>query len=304
MLFALIAVTVIVYFTGSGRDQIDIDRSLFAYEEPALIDRVVFETNGDKTEIVFDGSSWKVNGKYKADPQRVKVLFAIIKQVRVRRPAARQLQDSLQNAMASDGTLVTFIQEGQPVHKVEVLGNDKNGITYMSEADDEEVYLTEIPGYRSYLAGIFTVDGNGWRDPLIFDVNWRNMQQVSLLFPKTPQSDFDIIYDNRQYQIAQLAKTDTTKLFNVLDDISLLFVNDYLSDAELESYSNQLKDTTATIVVQDVGRNNHTLEVFGEQAEGDVFLVRIDSADYGLLERNKLRPVLRPKRYFELKEKP
>lgn len=300
ILLVLIVVAALLLFVGDNADQLDVDKDKFAFLDPSAIDKVVLAQPTGDVELVFQGNEWIVNGKYEADPQRIKVLFAIIKQVSIRRRAAKQDEDSLQLAMKNKGVVASFYANNDTVHQLNVLGNEQQGLTYISQ-EDSDIFLVEIQGYRSYLAGIFELDAYAWRDPLVFDVNWRNLQQVSMIIPNNPESSFDIIYDEGQYQIRDISKTDTTKLYNVLDDISLLYVNDFLSDREVAEIAQSKFSPTATIIVEDVGKNQFTLEVLQELDKRNVYLIRKDSSDYGILEAEKLRRVLRPKRYFEVK---
>ncbi|MTI21179.1 DUF4340 domain-containing protein, partial [Fulvivirga sp. RKSG066] len=263
ILIVLVAVAVIIHFTTGDQDRIDVDKSLFAYDDVSQIDEVRIELPSETVTLTYAKGMWSVNGKHKADPQRVKVLFAVAKQVSARRPVAKQQADSLSQTMHSSGTSVTFLQQGEKVHKFDVLGDESRSLTYMTSEDAEEIYLTEIPGYRSYLAGIFTVDANGWRDPLVFDINWRNMQRVTMHYPGREDDSFDIIYNDNMYQVEQINDTDTTRLFDTLDDIARLYLNDYLDPSEVKANQGLIDEHLATIIVEDVGKNTSSLEVFG-----------------------------------------
>lgn len=300
ILISLVAVVALLLLIDGSADQLDVNKDKFAFSDPSAVDKVVLTQPDGEVTLTFEENEWLVNGKYEADPQRIKVLFAIIKQISIRRKVAKQDSDSLQQLMENEGVEATFYANVNPVHKLNILGNELQGITYISQ-ENEQMYLVEILGYRSYLAGVFELDANAWRDPLVFDVNWRNLQQVRMIIPDAPESSFDIIYDEGQYQIRNLDKTDTTKLYNVLDDISLLYVNDFLSEKEIAEIDQSNFSPTATIVVEDVGQNKFTMEVLQELGDRNVFLIRKDSTYFAIIDQEKLRRVLRPKRYFEAK---
>lgn len=299
LFLALLAVVVVLFVFQKESGQMDIDRDIFAYDDPSQIDLVSIDLGDETIALQFDGTRWLVNETYTADPQRVKVLFAVLKQMRVRRAAANQQLDSLSNAMDTGAQHVTFYSSGQQVHDFEVLGDASRGITYMTQ-NQEDIYLVEIPGYRSYLAGIFEVDQQGWRDPLVFDINWRNIQAVHMIYPNKPESSFDVSFNDGEYSISQLQATDTTKLFDLLDEVSLLYVNDFLNNSELSQYATQADTAIATIALEDVGGNFKTLEILGEIEGQGEYLVKKDSSDLGLIDARKLRTVLRPRRFFQM----
>jgi len=299
LLLTLIAIMVVLYVIKDEPDRIDIDREVFAYDDPSQIDRVSIDLGEEVVELNFDGTRWLVNSQYKADPQRVKVLFAVLKQVRARRAAARQQQDSLQSKMSTDGQTVSFFSSGKKIHGFKVIGNADKGLTFMSQPQ-EDIYVAEIPGYRSYLAGIFEVDEQGWRDPLVFDINWRNIQSVHIIYPNQSENSFDVSFNDGDYKINQLQKTDTTKLFDLLDEVSRLYVNDYLRKSEVEGYALQKDTTIATIALVDVGGNYKTLEVLGKIDGENTHLVKKDSSDFGVISSEMLRTALRPRRFFQM----
>ncbi len=298
ILLALIAVVVVLYFVKDESDKIDINREVFAYDNPSQIDQVSIDLGEEVVNLSFDGARWLVNDRYKADPQRIKVLFAVLKQIRARRAAARQQQDSLKSAMSTKGQAVSFLSKGEELHRFDIMGNPEKGLTFISQPQ-EDIFLAEIPGYRSYLAGIFEVDEQGWRDPLVFDINWRNIKAVRMIYPDQLENSFDVSFNEGEYEINQLPKTDTTKLFDLLDEVSRLYVNDYLQEAEVNKYTLQKDTTIATIALIDVGDNYKTLEILGEIDELNTYLVKKDSSDFAVIPSEMLRTILRPRRFFK-----
>ncbi|MDX1627067.1 MAG: DUF4340 domain-containing protein [Fulvivirga sp.] len=302
VLLLLTGFTVAMYFLlGDDPNQIDVDRSLFAYKATGQIDQVHLAGPELDVSLNFEGGQWMI-GNDKADPQRTSVLFAILQQVRIRRAVPKNQADSIRQLIDSNGVTARFYDGDQVVHEMKVLGDEYRGVTYMSLPDEENVYLTQIPGYRSFLAGMFTIDALGWRDPLVFDFDWINLQQVEMIYPGRKDEQFEVVFDENIYRMKGVQSTDTTKLFDFLDNISRLYVNDYL--AEDEWNQGMISDTTATIVVQDVGGNKLTLEIFNAfEGQNNQFLVRIDSSDMGVVSRESVRRVLRPKKYFREEKK-
>ncbi len=304
ILSILIVAAVILALTGKSTSKLDVDRDIFSYDDPSQIDAVILERNNTSDTLAFINGQWMLNGKYKADPQRISVLFAILKQAKVRRRAARTQLDSLQTWIDQKGVEARFYEGTDLVKSFEVSGNEERGITYYRESSGEPVYLMEIPGYRSYLAGIYELDENGWRYPRVYDFNWRNLKDVHVEYPKNSDSGFDISSKEGFYSVNQIEETDTTKLTNFLDDLSLLYVNDFLFPAEITRYDS-LKDVLeAQITVRDVGDNEYLMEVLGTLPGKSEILIRIDSSQYALAQYDALRKIMRPRKFFVKKETP
>ena len=75
----LVVVLTVLSFTGGKRDRLDIPRDHFVIENTQEINKVTFQSKQTSTELGFTGLDWQVNAEYKADPQRITVLFSILK---------------------------------------------------------------------------------------------------------------------------------------------------------------------------------------------------------------------------------
>ncbi len=298
----LVVTTVLVYFAGGPSDRLSIPRDLFALQNVSAIDQVQLVSTSQQNTLEFSGGGWTVNGRYKADPQRITVLFAILKQNKVRRRVAKNRTAEVDSLMTVSGVEVRFLADKETRKAFSVTGNPDSGLSYFREEGGES-YVVEIPGYRVNLAGIFELDENGWRDPLVFDLNWANLQEVNMLYPGREDSGFDVIFQDRHLSIRQLPQSDSTKLTDFMEDLSLLYVNDYLHQEELNNWQDQLRTTQATIIVTDVGGNDHTVEFFDTPGDNELIIGRIDSSGYALFDFGKVRKILRPRHFFEVREK-
>ena len=302
VLTVLIVVTVITYFIQNSDSNSSIDKTLFVYENTNAVDHATIESQDATVDLSFANNQWTVNEKYKADPQRISVLFAILKQVSVRRKIAKSQEEEISAHFNSKGVTVSLFEQGQNVKQFQVLGEEDKGLSYMANSADDEKYLVEIPGYKSYLAGLFQLDANGWRNPLVFDINWANLVSVQADYVDKEVRNFAISFDNRDYGIDGM-EADSLKLTDFLDDVSLLYVNDYLSNDEVAPYQEIINIPKAQITIKDVGRNSYSLTIFDKVKSGD-YLVLIDSVDYALVQENLINGVTKPKQYFRVNQRP
>ncbi|QSE97075.1 hypothetical protein [Fulvivirga lutea] len=293
LLVTAIIVTVITYVLVQPKSGISVNKNLFSYDQTVDINKVVFNSNPTVT-LEFSRNAWVVNASYDADPQRINVLFAVLSQVSVRREVASNERSKIDSLMKGQGTKVEFYSDANVVKSFYVVGDESRGVTYMSE-NLETYYLVEIPGYRSYLAGIFLLDVNGWRNPLVFDLNWANLASVQVSYPQNSGNNLFITFDERTLSLEGMPKADSTKLTDLIDDISLMYVNDYLFENEVvDSLTTEI---SARISVTDIAKNVYTLEVY-RQNGNEQYLVRKDSTDFALMEPNLVRRVTKPKSYF------
>lgn len=291
-------VLVAMTFWGEESDRLDVPRDLFSIVNTNDISDVKFSTSSSNEMLQFDGSRWLVNQKYKADPQRVTVLFSVMKQLKVRKKVSRQLQGQVDSLFQLKGVTAEFSSGQNLKKKFSVVGDEDRRVTYFN--DGTETYIVQIPGYNVYLANIFELDENGWRDPLAFNLDWINLSSVDMIYPEKPDQAFKVSFIDRQYIMDGVAQPDSLKVTDFLDDVSRLFVNDYLFTSELGDYKEFLDNLQATVVVSDVGKNDYTIEFF-EKVDGNQIIARIDSTQYALIDYRKVKKILKPKSFFKLK---
>ena len=284
----MIALTIVTAMLLEPADQLDVDRDLFKVIETDKIDQVMI----DDVVLTYGDNLWVVNNQNKADPQRIKVLFAILQQVKVRRKVSARQRDTIKAGQPKE---IALLDHGEVLRKIYVWGNAESGLTYMSDGDND-LYLVEIPGYRSYLAGIFQLDANEWRYPIVFDINWSNLARVQVDYPGPKDNALQIMFDNNTL-ILEGVKSDSSKLEDYVNDISLLYVNDYLTQAEVDSMANST--VRATFTISDIAGNQYYLEVYNQQ--GSEYLVRIDSLEYALMDATLVKRVTKPRAYFTMK---
>lgn len=303
ILIAVMLATVVIHFITRPEDKLKVSRDIFSYEDPSAVDKVVFSAQAGEHQLSFNGSEWQIGEEYKADPQRVSVLFAILKQMRVRRKVSKQQEEEIANKLREEGTKVRFYEGDQVGHEFYVWGDKESSMTYLAKSPDEQAYIVEIPGYRSFLAGIFQLDKSGWRDPLVFTLNWSNLSNVQVTYPQKEELGFTIQYDDRFYSIAEISETDSSKLTDFLDDVSLLYANDFLNQEEKQKYGEIINSQPQmSIKVEDVGKNAYTLEIYDMLPDGKEIIGRIDSADYAVFDVSKVRKIMRPRSFFIKKE--
>ena len=99
ILVALVLLSVTLVWTGQEKTGNTVNRDLFRADDTQTIDRVILHSANGNVELTFENNRWKVNSQYEADPSMIKVLFATLKQVEVRRPVALAEVDSVKEKL-------------------------------------------------------------------------------------------------------------------------------------------------------------------------------------------------------------
>lgn len=298
ILLSLVVVLVASSFFDNKPSRLDVPRNLFEVANTNNINTVKFVSKTGQNELQFANNQWRINKNYNADPQRVTVLFSVLKQVKVRKKVSKLQTALVDSLLQTSGVKVQFYAGNELAKEFTVAGEEDKSISYFNDGEDS--YIVQIPGYNVYIANIFNLDENGWRDPLVVNMDWINLNSVSVLYPAKPEEEFKVSFINRDYVMEGIDQPDSLKVTDFLDDVSRLFVNDYLFEEELKEYGTPLEKKQATVVVNDVADNNYTIEFF-DKVKDDQMVIRIDSGQFALISYSKARKILKPKSFFKPK---
>lgn len=297
LLFVLLSATISLYWFSQRDNDSDVDKNTFRNVDLKTIDEVSLVSKSGIVTLKYNGSRWKVNGEFNADPGMVDVLFATLQQAEPRRPLAVSLQDSVAKSLQDNGVKVSLISSGMVAKVFYAGGNTGKTQAFFLEENGPYPYLMTIPGYRVYVSGIFELGESGWRDKIVFGFNWRNFQRLEATFPDRPADNFVVAMDDNYFNVIGLTQVDTTKLNDFLDDVSLLSAEEYVSsDATLDSLRSV--KPFVSILVTDIARNEYLLQLYTPAGQRRQIFGLINQKQWALFHEGKLGGVIRPRNFF------
>ena len=265
-----------------------IDPDLFKIAEDVRIDRFVLRKGEDSVVVQAGAGGWRVNDRYAADLQRVRLSFAAMDRARPRRFTSGSFKDSLTALLKQDGFTARFYGQDQMIFSVLAIGNDQKEITWFAKPENMQPVEMTIPGYRSNLISVFSVRENDWRDKRVFSFNWRNFTGLKATFSKTLNQDFSISVANGLLSIPGLEMPDTLRLKNYIDAIQLLEAEAILeSSDELDSFLRQKPEVVLTL--SEVSGRAHELRLFdnGNAVVDTVNLMRFGTSGQRILRTSR-----------------
>lgn len=300
ILLSLTVITVVVYIFDGVGDKVGIDKDLFLIQDVRNIDKILIDKGFEKLTIRYDRGKWMVNDEIDADMSRVDVLFAIINQVKVRRPVAKSEVEQVKNKLTKSGSKVSIFEGESVVKEFYAGGNDDKSEAYFMPIGGEP-YVVNIPGYQSYVSGIFEMRRKDWRNRLIFATNnWLTLDRMSLSYSKYPNEGIDVVYGNdNTYRIEQLQEADTAQMYAFMEAVSFLQVYDYIQPGEYPEYDSlQSLGPQASITVSDVSTNRKKLDFYRRIPNDRYVLGVIDSAEAALFNYTQVKKVLKLRKDF------
>ncbi len=256
----LLTVTAVLFVLGSSERNV-VDKTLFQIPEQEKVDRVVFESPKGKVEINYDGTRWMVNKQYEADGQLIKIFFATTMKAEPKRELPASLRGKVSDDIKSKGTKVSFFTANNLVKEFRVGGNDQHTETYFA-LNNESPFVVVIPGYRAYVASVFEMTVNDWRNKQIFNFNPQNFKSLEATFTSNPKEDFKINFTGKLFEVEGVTKLDTTQLNSYLDAVSFITA-DRIADVGKINVDSLLQLTPfEKIVVKDIGGNEYPLTIY------------------------------------------
>jgi hypothetical protein len=299
LIVSCVVLAVVLYI--SNRESFSaLDKQMFQVADQTQINKVVIKpTTGEALELRFDGAKWQVNNSFQADAQMVKILFATILQTEPRREVPLSLQDSISNHIKTTGREIQLFEGDQLVKQFWVGGNDAKTETYF-QLPDGAPFVVQVPGYRLYIASVFELAANDWRDKRIFNFNWQNFKSLKTRFSSQSNQDFSISFANQIFVINEVAVADTTKLSNYLESAFNLQADQFLTVSG--KYDSLLATTPAySISVTDIANRVYQLEVFPQLKGEQLILGRVNAELPALFSPLQIAPIARERSYFEYK---
>ncbi|MDH4297753.1 MAG: DUF4340 domain-containing protein [Cyclobacteriaceae bacterium] len=298
LFLALLSATFTAYWLGRSEEHFSVNKMIFKDFDLNSINEISLESNKGSVVLKYNGSRWRVNDQYPADPAMIDVLFATLQQTEPKRPLAASMQDSVAASLRRNGVKVSMFSSDEVQKTFIAGGNESKNQAFFLDSDGGEIYIVTIPGYRVYVSGIFELAETGWRDKFVFGFNWRNFQSLEVSFPRKPSDDFAVAMDNNYFSVQGLTQVDTTKLNDFLDDVSLLTVEDYLEP-------NELLDSLAkvgpyvTILVKDIAQKEYSLQLYPPIDNSSRFMGLINGSQWAIFQQGRVAKLVRTRTFFE-----
>ncbi len=173
----------------------DKQATAFSIANPDVIDKVIItEHDGQKAELIKQASDkWAINGRYYARPDAMNVMFNTLKRVRVNYPLPQSAEENVKEDFEKRPKKVEIFSEGKRLKSILMSGytNDQKG-TYMRLEDNDQIYVTHLPGFDGYLQRRFFTNIEEWRTREAFDFAKDDIQKVRIDYYEEPKKSFEI----------------------------------------------------------------------------------------------------------------
>ncbi|MEX0811708.1 MAG: DUF4340 domain-containing protein [Chitinophagales bacterium] len=234
LVFILIAaLSIYILWEQKQKNQVP-DEKDFAVENPDELVKIFLADKSSGNTILLEkqeNSSWLLNKKYRAMPEKIDVLISTLKNVQVNYPVPDSQWDMVVKDLATNAVKVELYKEKSHPFKTYFVGRapaNSHGAFMIMQVDGRTAkrpYVCHIPGYVAELKSRYFTDELDWRDLNIFRYQLGDIKEVSLYYPKDPAASFRI--RQNEEQVVLMPYNDT--LPEIKGEVNAALITEYLS---------------------------------------------------------------------------
>ena len=280
------------------------NKTVFSVQDTASIDEISIKSAKETIELRKSGSTWMLNNKFKAEQNIAKVLLSILKDMEVTRRVPQDRQNEIAEFIRKNGYLIEISGNGKLLNSFYSSGNENKTVSYMMATDENQSYIMGIPGYGSYIAGIFEIPTSDWRDRLILSTNWRSLQRLKINYADYPEYNLEIRFKFNFLGIEGVEQLDTTRMMNFIEGFNYLQADKYLSPGQNAKYDSLLRTPeTVSMSIQDIDtKNSKTIKFFPLLPKDEMMLAYIkEDEQMALFQTERIQGLFAVKSDFILK---
>lgn len=251
----LAAITTTVLWKKQSDGTLNPGEKDFAISDTSIVTKIFLADKRDRTVLLEkqNGSVWKLNAKYNAQPNMINELLRTIMYVSVKAPVPRSMKDNVIKRMSSGAIKVEIyaktpwinlwglkLFEKERLIRTYYVGDntmDNTGTFFLMEGSDQP-YITYIPGFNGFLQTRYSSKESDWRDHAIFNASIPEIKEISVQYPLSPENSFSI--ENKpgsNYQLRDgvgknVNNFDTTKIVSYLSSFTDIRFEAFLNDFE------------------------------------------------------------------------
>ncbi len=303
-LILVIANVLLMWFGSSQPKSSAVDPLKFTLIDSAGVDKISL-THAEHTIILEKGpSGWSVNKSYKMNDQMRVLLIAVLSSLQTKRAVDTSKGNPVGKLLSEKGVLVEVFQNGNSVMKFLTGGNTTKTVSYMMNDAEEIPYVVTIPGYSSFVAGLFALKEGDWRYKGIFNSTRNSFKSLYLQENATNSSLLKLSAKGQFFEIDGINKIDTSALYDYLQSTIGLEIDEYIAPGTYEDYDSlSLNAPEYILQITDFDSAlNRSVSIFPLIPGDHQRLIAIQPGDImATLRNNKVRQIIKDRQAFDIK---
>lgn len=301
VLIALMGLTLLLTTIEEKNQGIYEDEMAFAIDDVSGIDRIVMEGADINNELVKDKGIWRIQNKYEVDPAMAQVLLQALNEIRIKRPAPRNLSKRIASDLDKRGIHVKVYENKNLISSFLAGGDLEKRESYFSNTENGDPMIVYIPGYDSYVSGIFELKETDWRNRVIFQSNWTSLQHLKVTYPDEPSNSFEIVFADNFFNMPGIDQIDTAKMMSYIELYNYVEAENYIIQEKFPNLDSLLRTTPfVQIELNDMNnKKDNLLKLFKPVHADQTILGIVGHEQMAVLKFPKVQNLIKKRSDFE-----
>lgn len=230
---------------------LDASATAFTVADTAAVDKIfVARRSGEQHTLRRVARNyWRLDDRFDARPEMVRMLLETIARQRVKAPVTRAARNTVVRTLASSGIKVEVYQHGERTNTFYVGGatSDQLG-TYMILEGAEDPYVTHIPGFEGYLSTRFLLTPREWRTVPVFTTPLPTVESIEVTAPGQPERAFRIRRTGAGFAVEGLPKADTALVRRYAAQFGRIYGQNFVDSASLATVDSMMRQPPGYVV--------------------------------------------------------
>lgn len=210
----IITIIGLLDFFKNSDNGLSVNKRKFTLDQQTVITDVNLTSITQKNILSYDNKTWVVNNKYEVDPNMRDVFFSVLSQLEIRKKVSNSRNDSIADIIKKQGVQVVISNNQYVVKEYYIWGDSELQKSFLMN-EQGKCFVVHIPGYRSYVAGIFEVPENDWRSRRVFTALFTNLNSLEINYP---EEEIEFNYKNNFFEISGM-RADSAQLITSLENL-------------------------------------------------------------------------------------
>lgn len=261
-----------------------LDISTKHFQWPVALSAIEINNQGEKISLKKINERWILHDSLLAHADYAYLIEAIMKDVEVRRAVGSSQRTELESKFNESGVEVELSSQNGEKFQLQVYGDAAANNSYFRKPS-EAPYMVAIPGYNTFIAGIFALQKGQWKSKKAISVPENALIKWELMFTDTAKKSLFIEVKGLKLEAKEIGE-DVLSAY--LDKVENFSIDAFVSDDKLAYYQGLISgDAFARLNIESIDKlHNQSISFYQSSEPG---MVIANSSRYGwmlLSERN------------------
>ncbi|MCC5928183.1 MAG: hypothetical protein JJU28_02960 [Cyclobacteriaceae bacterium] len=264
LLGILSLIALILHFSGTERKDTMGNPGMFSVADTASIQKIHITRQKENIVLERTSGTWTVNGAYEADEGIMMVVLTVLRQMEVSRGVSRSQAEEIVEGLKTEGAEVQIYDSKGKISHFYAGGNLTKTLSYFTDNQNGQAWIVNLPGYDSYVAGIFEIPAIDWRRRLLFSSTWRSLLKLNANYPYNPNYDFDIEFFAGFLKMPGIEPLDTAAMMEYIEQFEYFQADRFIEEGMFPHYDSLANTPPEFIIkIEDIDKlKNRTLSLY------------------------------------------